>query len=561
MCGIFIYLKKKGFRSAITYGQMYDSFMKIKHRGPDKSIFVDLSDYGVCLGFHRLAIMDRSVRGDQPFTFEDEGRLIYVLCNGEIYNFKDLCSKYSLELQSGSDCEVILHLYRMIGVDAMIKELLGEFAFCIVDIDKVSGEVKLFSGRDECGKREFYITGDENEVLLCSELKASPFLKAETPYFISQFKPRHWLEISSFDTKLCDSETLKYTQWLDFTQIKTTIYDLELAKTLIRDTIIRCIEDRMVSEREIGCLLSGGLDSSLIVSVAHRYCKRHGKILKTFSAGLESGSTDEKFAKAVAEYLGNSHYHTHVIFTEKQAAEALKDTIFCIESYDVTSCRASIIQYLLIKWINENTNVHVVLCGEGPDELGGYMFFHNAPSATAFHDETLRLINDTHFFDALRTGKTTAASRCEVRIPYLDRRFLELIFSIDPALRMPIEGKEKWLIRESFKNQDFLPDEVLFRPKEALSDGCSDANRSWFQILAEYIDTQITNEEYETQKNSYEHLPPISKSAYYFRKIFCEHFGNHTETASVVPYFWLPSWCPGVTEPSARVLSVYKSTK
>lgn len=562
MCGIYVYLKKKGFKSIISHGKLYESFMKIKHRGPDRSHFLELSEYGLCVGFHRLAIMDVSLRGDQPFMFEDTSKQIIVVCNGEIYNFLKLCEEYNLELHSGSDCEVILHLYRLIGLDAMIKKLEGEFSFCICEIDKESKEVKLYAGRDECGKRELYITGNENEILFCSELKASPYLFLNNPYFVTQFRPRHYLEISSLDNKLCDPENLKYTQWLNFNEISTTIYDLEEAKTKIRETIVQCVEDRMVSDREIACLLSGGLDSSLIVSIAHKYCERHGKILKTFSAGLENGSTDEKFAKMVAEYLGNSHNHVHVVFTEQQAVEALRDTIYAVESFDITTCRASIIQYLLIKWINENTDVHVINCGEGPDELGGYMYFHKAPSAEAFHQETLRLINDTHWFDAQRTGKTTAANRCEVRIPYLDKRFLKLVFSIDPILRMPTKGIEKWLIRESFNGYDYLPDQVLWRPKESLSDGCSEVTRSWYQILREYIDTQITDEEYETQKNTYKHLTPISKDAYYFRKIFTEHFGHHEQTATVVPYFWLPNWCdPNITEPSARILDVYKTAK
>lgn len=562
MCGIFIYMKKSGFISSISNGHLYESFMKIKHRGPDKSNFIELSDYGVCLGFHRLAIMDRSVRGDQPFSCENESKLVYVLCNGEIYNFKDLCLKYNLTLNSGSDCEVILHLYNLIGLDSMIKELSGEFAFCICDINKITGEVKLFSGRDECGKREMYVTGDDNEIVLCSEMKSSPYLFSENPYFLSQFKPRHYLETSNFDSALCNPEKLKYTEWLNFNQIQTTIYDLDEAKTKIRETIIKCVEERMISEREIGCLLSGGLDSSLVASIAFDYCKKNNKILKTFSAGLTSGSTDQKFAIAVAEYKNNLEHHTHVTFTEEEAVNALKETIYFIESYDITTCRASIIQYLLIKWINKNTDIHVVLVGEGPDEAcSGYMMFHYAPNPNEMHLENVRLINDTHFFDALRTGKTTAASKCEVRIPYLDKKFLSLIFSIDPKLRMPTNGREKWLMREAFNGHNYLPDEVLFRPKEALSDGCSDTTKSWYEILLDYINTQITDEEYETEKNNYKYLTPISKSAYYFRKIFTEHFGHHEKTAEVVPYFWLPSWCPGITEPSARILNVYKNKK
>jgi asparagine synthase (glutamine-hydrolysing) len=535
--------------------------MKIEHRGPDKTTFLQLSDYDLFLGFHRLAIMDTSVRGDQPFVFEDDDRQIYVICNGEIYNYTDLFEELKINhTESKSDCEIILHLYKLIGGEEMIKKISGEFAFCVCEINKLTKEVKLFIGRDNCGKRELYISGNDNEVVICSELKASPFLFLDTPYYVDQFKPRHYLEISNFDLELCNQSTLKYTQWLNYDDIKTTLFDFEETKRQIRETLITCVEERMVSEREIGCLLSGGLDSSLVASIASNYCKSHGTVLKTYSIGLESGSTDKEFAIKTAEHIGS--VHMHIVVTEQECVQALKHVIYCIESYDITTCRASVMQYLLTKWINENTNIHVILVGEGPDEMGGYMYFHNSPSTEEFHKETLRLINDTHYFDVLRAGKATAINKCEIRIPYLDNKYVSLMFSIDPSLRRPTNKtnkKEKWLVRESFTDTDILPLDVLHRPKESLSDGCSAITRSWFQILRDYIDTQITDEEYEENKNNFIHIPPISKDSYYFRKIFTEHFGHHIETSKVLPYYWLPSWVDGdgLFEPSARVLNVY----
>lgn len=555
MCGFSVYLRKLGIKSSITNSKMYESFMKFRHRGPDKSHFVALVDCEIYFGFHRLAIMDVSVRGDQPFTFEDEQKQIYVMCNGEIYNFRELCEKYNLELHSGSDCEVILHLYRLIGLDTMIKELGGEFSFVIIEIYKETKEVKIFVGRDQAGTRMLYISGNDDEVVIVSELKGSPFL--EQGYEVSQFKPRHYLEISSFDDKLFDLNSSKFTKWLDFTKITTSIYNLEDAKRLIRETFVRGVRSMTMGERKLCCLLSGGLDSSLVASILAEYCREHGITLYTYSIGLNTGSTDRPFAEMVAKHIGSVHYHIEV--TEEYCLETLSKIPGIIESIDITSCRASLFQYLALKWISDNTDFKIVFCGDGADEgFLSYAYCHYAPNVSAFHDESVRLIEDVHMFDGLRAGMCATACGLEIRFAFLTKELLNLIFSIDPVLRMPKDGMEKYLLREAFASTSYLPLEVLRRSKEALSDGVSEVSRSWFEIIRDYVDTLYTNEELEVAKQKYTHMPIVTKESLHYRLMFEKEFGTSENTQKVIPYYWLPKWCGNITEPSARVLSVYK---
>ena len=559
MCGIWIYLHKLTIQPSLTYDEMYNAFMKIEARGPDKSVLLKQSKYGLYIGFHRLCIMDTTSKGDQPFVLETEKKNIYVICNGEIYNFKELCEKYNIILNSGSDCEVLIHLYQLIGIDVMIKELIGEFAFCICEIDNFTHIVKLIIGRDQSGIRPLFITGNDDELVITSELKGSPFLDS-TNYNIIQFPPRHYLEINNNDDKIFDPSFSKLVKYRDFRNIERTIYDLELAKTKIRQTFIETVKCRMISDRPLGCLLSGGLDSSLVASIASIFCKEKGMILKTFSIGM-AGSTDEYYAKLVAKHIGSNH--THIELPEKTWLDAIQKVVEVIESYDITTVRASTGQYLVSKWISENTDIKVLLIGDGSDELcSGYMYFHKAPDPELMHLENIRLIEDIHFYDVLRADRGISANGLEARVPFLDHRFIELYLSIDPILRMPAtKGLEKWFLRESFSENDYLPIEVLLRPKEAFSDGCSSSKRSWYSIIQEYINNKISDEELNESKKKYIHCIPPSKESLYFRKVFESYFGIFEETAKVIPYLWLPKWVGNISEPSARVLDVYKKWK
>lgn len=562
MCGILVYLYKllsdgKSL-GTVSNGEIYEAFIKLQNRGPDKSFFTKLSNYGVFIGFHRLSIMDPRAVGDQPFIQETEDKLYYLVCNGEIYNYRELCEKYEIETHTGSDCEMLLPLWRKIGMDAMVKELNGEYALVICEITKSTKEVKLHMSRDHCGVRPLFITGNKNELVVMSELKGSPFLfREEGKYRVQQFKPRNYATVSNFSDDLYG---LDYVEYINFGEIETTIYDLEEAKTKMRQAFKNSVKRRMSSDRLLGSALSGGIDSSSVAEQMVKFCKEYGlDTLRTFSIGMNTGSTDEKYARMAAKAIGSEHTHFYV--TKEECLETASMIVSITQNFDVTTNRASVFAHLLMKKIRASTNVKVVAQGEGSDECNGsYAYFKYCPNELEFGKETLKLVNDIHTSDVTRADRTTSYNQMEARTPFLDKEFITTCFSIDSKLKMPHNGVEKWLFRESLKNDNLLPQKVIQRAKEAQSDGCSSIEDSWYLTLQKHIDTLISDEEYETQKNKYTYLPPHSKEAYYFRKQFEKYYGTNEETARTVPKYWLPNsdWCGNVTEASARALSVYK---
>jgi asparagine synthase (glutamine-hydrolysing) len=500
--------------------------------------------------------MDTSIRGDQPFTLENDEKLYYLICNGEIYNYKELCEKYEIDTHSGSDCEMLLPLWRKIGMDAMVKELNGEYAFVICEITKSTKEVTLHISRDHVGVRPLYITGNENEVVLTSELKGSPFLFRDFEYKIQQYKPRHYATVSNLDENLYN---LKYTEYINFADVETTIYDLEEANTKIRQAFKNSVKRRLMSDRGISAALSGGVDSSAVAEELSKLCKENGKILKTFSIGLSGGSTDEKYAKIAATAIGSDHTHFYV--TKEECLETASMITSITQNFDVTTNRATVFQHLLMKHIRASVGEKVVFLGDGSDEAtNGYIYNLACPDAESLHLEALKLVNNIHYFDVTRADRGTSSNGLEARVPYLDKEFIITYLSVDPKLRMPYNGLEKWLLRESLKSDNLLPLEIIFRKKEALSDATSSLEDSWYLTLQKYIDTLISDEEYETEKVKYTYLPPHSKEAYYFRKQFEKYLGTSEEAAKTVPYYWLPNqeWCGNITEASARALEIHK---
>lgn len=556
MCGIWLYLYKKGKKSLAEY-ELYDAFMRIEKRGPERSILLKQSNYNLYIGFHRLSIMDPSIRGDQPFVIETSNTIIYTICNGEIYNFKELSRKYELNVHSRSDCEILPYLYQKIGINILAKELIGEFAFCICEIDKTTEEVKISICRDQAGIRPLFIAGNDNEIIITSELKGNPFIynnQSNTKH-IKQFPPRHCLQISSFDEILFDNTFYKAIEYRNITTLPITIYDMNDAKKMIKNTLIEAVRCRMITDRPLGCLLSGGLDSSLVASIASNFCKEHGTKLRTFSIGMD-GSTDKYYAELVAKYIDS--IHTHIELPEEQWLNTINEVVKVTETFDITTIRASTGQYLISKWISEHTDIKVVLIGDGSDELcAGYMYFHKAPSAEDLHYENIRLVSDIHMYDVLRADRGISSNGLEARVPFLDYRFIELYLSIDPNLRMPTKKLEKWLLREAFSGENYLPEECRLRPKEAFSDGVSSKERSWYSILQDYINKNITESELKDAQKYYNHCIPPSKEALYFRKQFEYNFGKNENIARLIPYFWLPKWVGQINEPSARILDVY----
>ena len=352
-----------------------------------------------------------------------------------------------------------------------------------------------------------------------------------------------------------ESELPKKVEDISFNRYYDMVYKLvntneEDIMKQIREKMDESITKRLLSDRPIGCLLSGGLDSSLITALVVKKFKRP---IKTFSVGLE-GAVDLVYARKVAEFLGTEHQE--LIISYEDMFNAIPEVIREVETYDITTIRASTPMYLLSKYIKENTDITVLFSGEGSDEASGsYLYFHNAPDEQAFQEEILRLMKDLSYFDVLRCDKSTAETGLEVRVPFLDKQFLEFYLGIAPKFKIPKNyPMEKYLLRKAYDNQDLLPKEVLWRTKEGMSDGVSSQKKAWYEIIQDRIDVLISDEEFLNNKCKYTHNTPEIKEAYYYRKIFEETFKNRS---SILPYYWLPKWSGNVIDPSARVLNVY----
>ena len=520
MCGIFASLY-----SEYTIEELTPSIQAIQHRGPDHTEIIQATP-DVILGFHRLAINDLSPNGNQPMSHPLHPE-IKLICNGEIYNYKLLASQFGIPLKSGSDCEIILHLYKRFGILETCKLLDGYFAFVLVDGEKV------FVARDIIGVRSLYTGSREKSIYFASELKAIHDLCES----VSQFPPGCYWDGSTFTSyhNLYDDILIELPE--------------DQAVRFLRQGLERAVEKRVeTTERPIGCLLSGGLDSSIICALVNQsMIQKTGKPVHTFSIGFE-GSTDCYYARMVAKHLGTVHHE--VIVTPQDMIEAIPEVIRLIESYDTTTVRASTPMYLLCKYISQHTDVRVVFSGEGSDEVSGsYLYFHQAPNEKEFHEETLRLVKDLHYFDVLRCDKSTASNGLEVRVPFLDRDFLQFYLHLSPSLKMPAKYSiEKYLLRKAF--EDLLPNEVTWRIKEAFSDGVSSKEDSWFSIIQRHVNTLSLK---DSERGVY--LPPILKETRWYRSIYDKVYHGREE---LLPYYWLPRWVGDVSDPSARVLSVYR---
>ncbi|MBS0285932.1 MAG: hypothetical protein JSR17_01030 [Proteobacteria bacterium] len=300
--------------------------------------------------------------------------------------------------------------------------------------------------------------------------------------------------------------------------------------------------------------MSGGLDSSLVCAVSKSLL---GKSFPVFTIAFESGSSDLPFAKEVANYLGLQH---HIItITEEQALKEIDETIYAIESWDITTIRASVMQRLVAKYVERHTDIRVLLVGENSDELFlGYLYEHNAPSAAAAHEDSIRLVSDVHRFDGLRADRCMAYHGLEVRLPFADTNLLDFVFGLDPQFVIPQKGVEKALLRDAFADSGLLPHSVLSRVKGAMSDEVSSYDRSWYVVIQEYMDSKVSDEEFNKEKNKFKHCTPFTKESYYYRKKFVEYFGTSESVSKTIPYFWMPKWTLETQDPSARTLKKYK---
>jgi asparagine synthase (glutamine-hydrolysing) len=551
MCGIFLYYSQQQQR---PLAQLMSAFMQTTHRGPDSSVLRRLGP-GLVMGFHRLAIHNLSRSGDQPF--EQDG--VFSVCNGEIYNHLELRTKTTGAINS-CDCAVLLPLYAGAAVlHDMVRRLDGDFAFCIAD----TKTQKIHLGRDPVGvKPLFYVLTEQGELIVSSEMKSIlPLLQQPIKVVVSMLAAGTTL---TFDMKTFKSQTQTYwdANKFFFPPVGPGESDDEIViKAAIRSQLIKAVEKRLSSDRPVGLFISGGLDSSLIAGIATRVLGHRG--LPSFAIGMP-GSPDVQNAQIVANFLGTQH-HTVSFDVVNEGLAVVEEVIRHLETYDMTTIRASVPQFLLAQYVARHTDVKVVLSGEGSDELfGGYMYSHLAPSNDALQADGARLVRELQYFDVLRTDRTTAAHGLEVRVPFLDRNFIQLVGSLPASYKNPSisSGRppriEKAVLREAFAPgagkpaNAIIPDEILHRTKNAFSDACG---YSWIPTLQAHCETLVSDEEFAQRFQLFPHLPPPTKEAFYYRATFERLFpGQHT----LVPHYWLPQWVPNNErgEPSAKLLQL-----
>ena len=506
MCGIVCAFDLKE-NAEVLRPKLLEMSKKVRHRGPDwNGIYADEK---AILAHERLAIVDPA-SGKQPLLSPD-GKLI-LAANGEIYNHRELRKEFegSYDFQTESDCEVILALYKKKGV-SFLDEMNGIFGFAIYDAEKD----EYFIARDHMGIIPLYMGWDQNGTFyVASELKALEGTCSK----IELFPPGHFLQSKSGELKRWYKR-----DWMEYDAVKEN--ETSIAK--IKDALEAAVRRQLMSDVPYGVLLSGGLDSSVTSAIAKKYAQKRIESddtkdawwpqLHSFSVGLE-GSPDLAAAQKVADHIGTVHHE--IKFTIQEGLDAIKDVVYNLETYDITTIRASTPMYLMARVI-KSMGIKMVLSGEGADELfGGYLYFHKAPNAQEFHEETVRKLSKLHMYDCLRANKSLAAWGIEGRVPFLDKEFMDVAMSINPQDKM-INGErmEKWVVRKAF--EDMLPESVAWRQKEQFSDG---VGYSWIDTLKEVVENAVSDEQLANAKFRFPIQTPTSKEEFYYRSIFEEHF-------------------------------------
>ena len=541
MCGIVFTTNASG----ITLKRAGEMTRKLTARGPEGERVVEYRGLGN-LGFTRLAINGLNEAGMQPMA---AAGTMWV-CNGEIYNWRELATRYGISNPSGSDCGILGPLYRRfcelgIPLEGFFRALDGVFAIVILDLEKERWVV----GRDPYGVRPLYmgITA-AGGYAFASELKA---LVGECSR-IDAFKP---------GTCLVSGEVVPRTYYTVPRGVNP-LYgpaadSASPAYEAIRTALTAAVKKRMMTERPCAALLSGGIDSSLIASLAARELRAAGAPpLKTFSIGME-GSTDLKYARKVAAWIGSDH--TEIVLTAEDFFAAVPAVIRDIESFDTTTVRASVGNWLVAREIARRSDCKVVFNGDGSDEVfGSYLYFYNAPSEEAFDEESARLLEDIHAFDVLRSDRCISSHGLEPRTPFLDKNFVAVARSVAAAWRRPLKGRrvEKEMLREAFMMSGLLPFDVLRRQKEAFSDGVSGTEKSWYQVAQEKAAAELGEGWKEGAAERWPHMTPTTAEQAFYRTLWEKEYGG-AGAERCIPYFWMPRWCEGATDPSARTLAVY----
>ena len=551
MCGIVGAFELKE-NSEKLRSKVLEMSRRIRHRGPDWS-GIHTSKNAI-LAHERLGIVDPT-SGKQPIYSKD--KTIILAANGEIYNHNLLRRETSeYDFSTGSDCEVILALYKKKGVD-FIDDLNGIFAFAIYDENKD----EYLIARDHMGIIPLYMGWDKKGTFfVASELKSLEGFCDK----IELFPPGHYL--SSKEGKL-----IKWYKrdWENYDNVSNNSTGIEL----LRNALSKAVKRQLMSDVPYGVLLSGGLDSSITSAVAKIYADKRIEsndqkaawwpTLHSFAVGLE-GSPDLKAAKKVADYIGTVHHE--IIFTIQEGIDAISDVIYHLETYDVTTIRASTPMFLMARVI-KSMGIKMVLSGEGSDEIfGGYLYFHKAPNDKEFHNETVRKLDKLHQYDCLRANKALAAWGIEGRVPFLDKEFMDVAMSINPMDKMISEQRmEKWVLRKAF--EDLLPKEVAWRQKEQFSDG---VGYSWIDTLKEMVENEISDKIFTNASKKFPVNPPMNKEEYYYRNIFESHFPSKAAAESVpsvpsvacsspVALKWDASF-QGKNDPSGRAIVTHQES-
>jgi len=506
MCGIVCAFDVKESTDVLR-PQLLEMSKKVRHRGPDWSGIY--ADEKAILAHERLAIVDPA-SGKQPL-FSEDGKLV-LAANGEIYNHRELRKQFEgkYNFQTESDCEVILALYKEKGVE-FLDEMNGIFGFAIYDAEND----EYFIARDHMGIIPLYMGWDQNGTFyVASELKALE----GTCTKIELFPPGHYLHSSDGEIKKWYSR-----DWMDYDAVKEN----ETSIQEIKEALEAAVHRQLMSDVPYGVLLSGGLDSSVTSAIAKKYAQKRVESgdtkdawwpqLHSFSVGLE-GSPDLAAAQIVADHIGTVHHE--IKFTIQEGLDAIKDVVYNLETYDITTIRASTPMYLMARVI-KSMGIKMVLSGEGADELfGGYLYFHKAPSPKDFHEETVRKLDKLHMYDCLRANKSLAAWGIEGRVPFLDKEFMDVAMRINPRDKM-INGErmEKWVVRKAF--EDMLPESVTWRQKEQFSDG---VGYSWIDTLKEVVAVEVSDEQLANAKFRFPLQTPTTKEEFYYRSIFESHF-------------------------------------
>lgn len=544
MCGIWILLKKNN-----ELYKYIESINKIKNRGPDSTNIYN--DNNLIVAFHRLSINDISIIGNQPFYYSNDEYNYILVANGEIYNHKFLEKEFNINIKSNSDCEFLLEFFIKLNENfiSFNNYLRGEYAIIIIKNKKNTNNIEYWISTDNLSVRPlfYYINSPDIEIGISSLLGGLSSISDNV------FRLDQCCYIEG-NTDLETYNNYNINKYFDISTIKPILQENNILYNKIVSTLEESVKIRLSADRKIGCLLSGGLDSSLIAALASKELLKYGEKLKTFSIGMKGG-TDLYYAKIVADHINSEH--TEYYFTEEDGINSIEDVIKCTETYDITTIRASVGQYLIAKNILNNTDIKVILNGDGADECQmGYLYFYLCPNIEEGYKERNKLLEQIHMFDGLRVDRNISHFGLEARVPFLDKEFINLYYEIDPSILIPTnERMEKYLIRKAFEiiMPNLLPDIILWRKKEAFSDGVSSKEKSWYQIVKNKYEEIISDNEFNNLNNLNGFLP-LCKESYYYRKKFNELYGNNER---VIPRYWLPNWTD-VKDPSARTLNLYK---